>query len=276
MFRVIKLALALSILAAATRASFSKQRHTAVLSRDASMQSTHVELESGVSRMSSIIEDVQSHLRAALVQFESWVTPAKANVLKKASPTKQVAKKAAKMVAVNHTTHGHANHTAHGHAAAEIKAKLQGEQSMLENLFKHLKGNIANFNKEEKKGKEDSEKLIEKLQARVKDEKSRLQKKGLSHFEHELLTNHTKMDEIELKYRLEDRKLGHQMFHTNLKLTHGLMARVKNVLEVYSDAIAKGHVDQELINKVKKEGSAQAFVQIREELQKNTQLYHTQ
>merc|ERR1719310_231273 len=265
MERVMHAVVAFSMLATATHGFLSKERHTMLLAKDLSMVNAHMDisekqarLESGASQMSSSINDVQSHLREAFLQFKSLVTPAKANLFKKNQATKQGEAKmntrAAVMTAVNKTTKGNAS------LAANIKDRLQGEQSILENLFKHLKNNIANFNKEEKKGKVDSERTIQKLQARLKDEKAKLQNKGLNAFEHELLVNKTRMDEIELKYRLSDRDLGHQMFHTNLKLTHGLMARVKNVLAAYSDAFAKGHVDQEVMNKVAKEASPKAFV----------------
>jgi len=38
----------------------------------------------------------------------------------------------------------------------------------------------------------------------------------------------------------------HSMFHANLKMTHGLMSRVKTVIEAYKEVLAKGHISAKM------------------------------
>jgi hypothetical protein len=173
-----------------------------------------------------------------------------------------------KKVMTNATSLIHANKT------METKSAILHEKSVLEDLFAHLKINIGRFNKAESEDKTRTEKMKARLEARLKTAKAKLAMKNCSAFEHELLTNQTRQDEAELKYFSRDRDLGHQMFHGNLKMTHGLMSRVKTVLGIYNEAAEKGHVDAELLKKAQGMTLPKTFfLQMREEMKQNAQKY---
>jgi len=124
-----------------------------------------------------------------------------------------------------------------------LTVALHTQEGKLQDLFKHLKLNIASFNKRESEAKHSSQKMVEKLQKRLEEDRARLKEKGISAFEHEMLVNRTRTEEHEMKYWSRGRELQHNMFHSNLKLTHGLMSRVKMVMDAYKDVLAKGALD---------------------------------
>lgn len=171
------------------------------------------------------------------------------------------------------------NKSSHVAAASDLKVKkvkqvAQKQEAILETLFKHLKSNIVNLNKQESSAKEVAAKSIQRLQARLKADKAELQKKGLSAFEHERLVNRTRTDTFELQYWTRDRSLGHQMFHTNLKLQHGLMSRVHEVIAACKEAASKGRVDPEVMKKLHTQALPKAFVEMQSTLKHKAQQYY--
>lgn len=127
-----------------------------------------------------------------------------------------------------------------------LSANLKKQQGTLEKLFSHLKSNIADFNKREADGKKDSQAYAERLKKRLSEDKKKLEDSSLSDFDREMLVNRTRTEEHELKFWTRGRELQHDMFHSNLKLTHGLMSRVKTVMEAYKQVLATGHLDAKL------------------------------
>jgi len=176
-------------------------------------------------------------------------------------PAKTAANKAPKVVAAVGTKH---------HVSKAVKS----EETVLEKLFKHLKSNIANFNKDEVNSKQVALRQIQRYTTQIKKEKAELQQKGISKFTHELLVNRTRTDTFELQYWSRDRSLGHQMFHSNLKMTHGLMSRVQTVISACKDAIAKGHVDKALWKKVQEQALPHEFIQMRANVKHRAQQYY--
>jgi len=167
---------------------------------------------------------------------------------------------------------GFANNTHHNSSKAvapnqsqEVKASSNGsmvpkhnssvnlktEQDALQKLFTHLKSNIASINKNEDSNKAHVKEVIERLQKRYQQDKDRLNSTNLSSFEHERLVNRTRSEEAELKYWSRSRELQHGMFHANLKMSHGLMSRVKQVMEAYKDVLTKGKLDPKVAQALK-------------------------
>jgi hypothetical protein len=150
-------------------------------------------------------------------------------------------------------------------SAANLKANvtknLKTQQIKLDALFKHLKDNIANFNKREAEQKQDSTEYVKRLQERLDKDHKRLQDASLSDFDHEMLVNRTRMEERELKFWTRGRELQHDMFHSNLKLTHGLMSRVKTVMEAYQQMLSRGKVDSKLAKALHETLPPKAFIQ---------------
>lgn len=195
-------------------------------------------------------------------------TPKKAEAAKPAA-VKAVAKEA-KKVGANATANASSKKV-----VQNVTFVLKQEQSVLEDLMKHLKSNIATYNKEDSEGKKKSEEMVDKFEKKLKKDKEELAKKGLSDFDHARLVNQTRMDEEDLKYWSRDRELQHNMFHVNLKMAHGLMSHVKNVLAAYHEASTKGHVDAGLLKKVEAEVVTKTFLQMREDLKQNSEQYKT-
>jgi len=128
----------------------------------------------------------------------------------------------------------------------KLQSTLKTQQGKLGDLFSHLKANIANFNKREAEEKKDSQVYVERLKKRLKEDKKRLEDPKLSAFDREMLVNRTRTEEHEVKFWERGRELQHGMFHSNLKLTHGMMSRVKTVMEAYKQVMATGKLDPKL------------------------------
>merc|ERR1719223_2534243 len=152
--------------------------------------------------------------------------------------------------------------------------KLRRQQDTLSKLFQHLKENVAKFNKREKEGKAEAEKAVKDMEQRLEKDRDQLKNPKLSAFEHELITNRTRTEEAELTFRKQDHFYQHNMFHANLKATHGLMSRVSGVLEAYKQALTTGHVDPNIKAAMIKSLSSQpkALVETRSQLRKQRTL----
>jgi hypothetical protein len=127
-----------------------------------------------------------------------------------------------------------------------LSVTLKAQQDKLSELFNHLKGNIAGFNKRESDQKTDAGAFAERLKKRIAEDKKKLQSPSLSDFDREMLVNRTRTEEHELKFWSTGRSLQHDMFHSNLKLTHGLMSRVKTIMEAYKQVLKTGKLDSKL------------------------------
>lgn len=136
-----------------------------------------------------------------------------------------------------------------------LSSVLKLQQDKLGDLFKHLKTNIAQFNKREADQKKDNQAYVDRLKKRLAEDKKRLEDPKLSDFDREMLVNRTRTEEHEVKFWSRGRELQHDMFHSNLKLTHGLMSRVKTVMEAYKQVMATGKLDAS-VTKVLHETSA--------------------
>jgi len=298
-----------AVLSGATRSLRSKPHHEALLvtseiqgeqlSTRAGIAEKMSRLESQTNQLVSFISQVQNGLDTALLEFESLAEP-KANATKNATKTAPVvAKKAENKTvkaeakpadvkkaapAANKTEPKLANATKAAKAAPvvnlkklsgdEFKKAVKDEQNVLQDLFKHLKVNIASFNKQEGHDKDKTEVIRQKLEARLKKDKATLAMKNISDFERERLTNATRMEAHELEYWNRDRDLQHHMFHSNLKMTHGLMSRVKTVMEAYKEAMSKGAIGPDLMKKVHSMSpTAAAFLEMRKDVKERAHLY---
>eukprot|EP00747_Dinoflagellata_sp_TGD_P184289 gnl/TRDRNA2_/TRDRNA2_39792_c0_seq1.p2 gnl/TRDRNA2_/TRDRNA2_39792_c0~~gnl/TRDRNA2_/TRDRNA2_39792_c0_seq1.p2 ORF type:complete len:282 (-),score=75.10 gnl/TRDRNA2_/TRDRNA2_39792_c0_seq1:18-863(-) len=154
------------------------------------------------------------------------------------------------------------------------KANLEKEKKVLEGLFTHLKSNIADFNKNEKKGKSDNTAMLTSLKKRLAADQEKLKSKSLSQFQHEALLNRTRMEQKEIQYWSTGREIQHNMFHAHLKMTHGLMERVKSVLDAYNDMLTKGKLDAKTKEAIKmaSESLPKAFIEMRRELKLSNKL----
>jgi len=146
---------------------------------------------------------------------------------------------------------------------------LRKQQQILKDLFAHLKGRISGFNKEAREDKTDQESMRKKMSEQLEGDRKKLEQAKQTSpgsFQVERLTNRTRMEERELHYWDEVEKNQHGMFHTNLKVTHGLMARVKDVMEAYSQRLTKGTVDKSTMKAVEQISMPSAFLSIKHSL----------
>lgn len=121
--------------------------------------------------------------------------------------------------------------------------RLKEQEDLLKNLFAHLKSSVTHSNKNEKENKDENAKLVKSQEEKIKADHEKLKNPKLSAHDRERLVNRTQADERTLTYFKRGRDLQHSMFHSNLKIAHGLMSRVKNVLEIYTESLAKGQID---------------------------------
>jgi len=302
MWTSVFLVASLAALSGATRSLRSKpHRETLLATSDiqseqlstrAGITEKMAHLESQTNQLVSFISQVEDGLGTALLQFESLAAPktnaTKANATKapsvaakkeeskavnaKPADAKKVAPAANKTVLANVTKAAVTDLKKLSPVA--FKSAVKEEQDVLQNLFKHLKVNIANFNKQETKDKDKTADIRKKLEARLKRDKAQLAMKNISDFERERLTNSTRMEQHELEYWTRDRDLQHHMFHSNLKMTHGLMSRVKTVIEAYKEAFTKGHISPDMMKKVHAMSPTKAaFVQMRKDVRERSHTY---
>lgn len=132
------------------------------------------------------------------------------------------------------------------------RAVLNKQQQALKDLLSHLKSNIASFNKNEDEGKEVSERQLKSLKERLAKDQAQLNQTNISAWEHEMLVNKTRSEEREIAYWSRGRALEHTMFHANLKMTHGLMSKVKTVIEAYKEVLAKGKISPKMAQDIKR------------------------
>jgi len=242
-------------------------------------------LQQTQKQMSSDIDEVQKVLKVALVELEQWVQKEPANatnstiahpkVQGNSSKVPSTEKAGKKGDAIEPTMNKSSKVVAAlDSKKARVQKVAQTQEAVLENLFKHLKSNIVNLNKEEGSAKEVAAKSMQRLQKRLKAEQAELQKKGLSSFEHDRLVNRTRTDTFELQYWTRDRSLGHQMFHTNLKMQHGLMSRVHEVIAACKEAALKGHLDPAMMKKLQAQSTPKAFIEMRSNLNHKAQQYY--
>lgn len=130
--------------------------------------------------------------------------------------------------------------------STNTSATLQKEKDTLKSLFAHLKLSIARSNKGEEESKSKNKETIERLKLRLEKDRAKANDTRLSAKDREMYANETRMEERELQYWNRGRELQHGMYHANLKMTHGLMSRVKTVMEAYEEVLTKGHLAPEL------------------------------
>lgn len=274
----------------AARMSLHKQRSAAsmTMTTGSLMRMELALVHKQESQIYSDIEKVKTSLETALVEISQLVEHPSANSTNTTHETKKTIVSKAHSEITQKVHAGISNSTAATPATnksskvvaavgktAKVQAVIQAQQTILENLFQHLKGNIVNLNKEESSSKDESQKQIKRLEARLNEEETKLARKDISKFEHEDLVNRTRTDKVELQFWTHERSLGHSMWHTNLKMQHGLMSRVKSVIDVCKEAVLKGRVDPGLIKKLQKQAVPTAFVQMRSAIEEKTQQYYT-
>mmetsp|Transcript_38379 Transcript_38379/g.105715 ORF Transcript_38379/g.105715 Transcript_38379/m.105715 type:complete len:235 (-) Transcript_38379:74-778(-) len=138
-----------------------------------------------------------------------------------------------------------------GALSANRSAALKQQQDVLQKLFANLKSNIKTMNKRETKGKDTSETTIARLRQRLDLDREKLNSTNLTAFDRERLVNRTRAEEHELAYWSRGRDLQHDMYRANLRMTHGLMSRVKKVMEAYSDVLANGKLDPKMADEMR-------------------------
>jgi hypothetical protein len=122
------------------------------------------------------------------------------------------------------------------------KTALNGELSLLKQLYARLKRGIVNSKKQEDKDKERQQQTLKVLQDRLasaeKDLAAAKKDKKTTEFRMSLLTHRVESLKTSAMYWKEERETSHVEFHSALKTTHGLMDRVKTAVTVYEDALA--------------------------------------
>jgi len=115
------------------------------------------------------------------------------------------------------------------------KAMLAPALGMLHGLYDDQKGRISALNKREQKSKD---RFAE--QQKKHDEKMASLKDKMDHnkISKEFFDNSTKDENRLFKYWQGCRDRAHHQFHTQLKLTHGLMEKEKGMIGAYDKALA--------------------------------------
>jgi len=227
-------------------------------------------LDGETRQLDSMILEVESNLLHALTTFQS-VKNASSNQSKTAPVKAEAAKP--KNLTLAKAVSAKPAPTNFVMSKADVNATFHNEQTLLADLMKHLNNQIGNFKKEDTESKEMAEKMKKKFAEKLKNDEAALNKTGLRDFDRARLVNATRMDKQDLAYWTKDGELRHTMVHANLKMSTGLLTSVKNVLDVYNQAVKKGGVDDGLLKKVKAAALTGSFLQMRKEAQQRMQKF---
>jgi hypothetical protein len=115
------------------------------------------------------------------------------------------------------------------------KAMLAPALGMLHGLYDDQKGRISSLNKREQKSKDRFAEQQKKHDEKVASLKDKLDHHKISK---EFFDNSTKDENRLFKYWQSCRERAHHQFHTQLKLTHGLMEKEKGMIGAYDKALA--------------------------------------
>jgi len=228
-------------------------------------------LDGETRQLDSMILEVESNLLHALTTFQS-VKNASSNQSKTAPVKAEAAKP--KNLTLAKAVPAKPAPTNFVMSKADVNATLHNEQTLLADLMKHLNNQIGNFKKEDTESKEMAEKMKKKFAEKLKNDEAALNKTGLRDFDRARLVNATRMDKQDLAYWTKDGELRHTMVHANLKMSTGLLTSVKNVLDVYNQAVKKGGVDDGLLKKVQAAAlTGGSFLQLRKDLKQRMKKY---
>lgn len=153
-------------------------------------------------------------------------------------------------------------------SSATSRAKTLSEQaSILDGLYQHMKSNIVHFNDREKKQKQDTQHEIDRVKVDLRRYENEAKKGNLSDLERQLLKNQTGVANDELQYWKSREDLENSHFKLNLKMTHGLMDRVKLGMKIYQQALNGQKVDMKVLRDLSSTISPRkAFAQMRASL----------
>jgi len=115
------------------------------------------------------------------------------------------------------------------------KAMLAPALGMLHGLYDDQKGRISSLNKREQKSKDRFAEQQKKHDEKVASLQGKLDNHKISK---EFFDNSTKDENRLFKYWQSCRERAHHSFHTQLKLTHGLMEKEKGMIGAYDKALA--------------------------------------
>jgi hypothetical protein len=218
------------------------------------VESRASELGERARGMRKEVEEMKAEASVVLAQLNQATQTLEEAFAQDSAPSRNATHNATSNGTKNRTT-AHAAAAANHTSAAKKHNRtetLKAEQDVLTKLFAHLKSNVMKFNKVDAEGKARHTEMINSLQKRLDRDHAMLKRTNLSKTEHEILANSTRAEEREMKYWSRGRELQHGMFHANLKMTHGLMQRVKTVMEAYKEVLAKGHMDKNLAQAMKR------------------------
>eukprot|EP00812_Abedinium_dasypus_P010978 NODE_4562_length_661_cov_316.377888.p2 GENE.NODE_4562_length_661_cov_316.377888~~NODE_4562_length_661_cov_316.377888.p2 ORF type:complete len:181 (+),score=73.52 NODE_4562_length_661_cov_316.377888:64-543(+) len=119
-------------------------------------------------------------------------------------------------------------------------SELREEKATLEKLYKQLKKQVVGLTKQDTQLKAKNQQNRQDAEKHLEHDREELRSGHLSAYEAAVLANQTQWEERELKYWSKDREFSHRSYHANLKVTHGLMSHVKDLLGAYDEAIEKG------------------------------------
>jgi len=183
--------------------------------------------------------------------------PAKLAAVKDHGKFLKVANSSAVVIVANHSVASNSsvvsNQTANktNHTFTK-KEKLQNELSNLKNLFSHIKGRIGALNKNEKEGVDVDAKMIKEQEQIIKTAESQLNWTNISASQREMRVNRTRSAKVELKYWQKHRELSHGSFHSNLKMSHGLMDKLQSTMKIFHQALEGKTINKMDLEKIKR------------------------
>jgi len=126
------------------------------------------------------------------------------------------------------------------------KAALAPMLGMLKGLYDESKERISQQNAREEKSK----KWFAEKETEHKAKLSSIEGKFANHtLSEEFRTNETRDETRYFKYWQGCRERQHRQFHTNLKIQHGMMNKVKKMIDMYEKALSSKPEDQKAAKK---------------------------
>lgn len=208
-------------------------------------------MDADVQELGQAVREAARVLESAVALLEETAAPAtKTEPAKSAAKTEKVIAAKGK-AAVNATAAktkieaGKAATAPKALIASKVTAKtaLSDQLSGLRRVYERLKAGIVRGNKHSAEEKQLAEEKIAKMKAKVLEDEKKLNSTKLSDFERALLKNNTRIDRAELVFWKSHIEHAHGAFHAQLKLSHGMMERIKGVTDMVEQAMKGKKVD---------------------------------
>ena len=128
---------------------------------------------------------------------------------------------------------------------------LLKEKEVLQGLMGRFKEDIKHLNQVDSRGDARQKEVVAEITKQLQEDERKLHNPSLSELSRQALLNHTAMEKRQLADWSTAGSLGKKMYHAELSVTHGMMAKVKKVMQAYDSVLSTGTMAPSLASALK-------------------------